>query len=293
MTGKNTNTRLLDVSTDKNPNSFVLLDAEDYERVSRWKWHLDHNGYARRHYRDTGRSVKVAMHRFIIGAKPGEMVDHINGNPRDNRKANLRICSNRENQQNRNANAGRPFKGVYKHSKVGKWEAAVGNNGKRIYLGLYDSPTKAAVAYDVAATMLFGKYAKTNLDSVPGMVDLVGAWAEKNDPILTQYAVDDEWHSALKPPREAVSAHLAGNEVNGFQDTSPALKPSSDADSSGNKGQKKDRRGHNLVTVRGLPKKTIEKMRNSPLSDYYWANRLGISERDISELRHPYTGERR
>src|SRR5689334_23622447 len=97
-----------------NGKGVALVDDEDYEALSRFKWHLSIGGYNRmsrgvtRSVRHAGKSSSVRMHRQIL-ALPSEdhhVVDHINGNALDNRRANLRVCSQRQNLWNRKMKAG-------------------------------------------------------------------------------------------------------------------------------------------------------------------------------------------
>lgn len=102
----------MDSPTVKIPLSkglFALVDAEDFERVSAFKWtaSLESNGrnfYAiRRCYREKRRGIKIRMHRFVLGLPPlpndGLVVDHLNGDTLDNRKANLEIVDHLENMR--------------------------------------------------------------------------------------------------------------------------------------------------------------------------------------------------
>jgi len=102
------------------------------------------------------------LHRLIIGAKPGEVVDHINGNGLDNRRSNLRICSVGQNRQRgvefkRGASG---YRGV--HKRRDRWKAQIWHENKNIYLGTFISKQDAARAYDAKAKELFGDLALTN-----------------------------------------------------------------------------------------------------------------------------------
>jgi hypothetical protein len=87
---------------------FALVDAEDAAQVSEYRWQLKAKRsapgrfYAHRNQRVTGSSKKLTqtLHAFIMGAGPGQLVDHINGDGLDNRKSNLRFCTHRENATN-------------------------------------------------------------------------------------------------------------------------------------------------------------------------------------------------
>ena len=94
----------------------------------------------------------------------GEYVDHIDGNRGNCRKKNMRTCSQTENNRNtgnqRNNQCG--FKGVHWAADRGKWRSDITVNRKHIHLGSFDSPIEAAQAYDRAAFLYFGEFARTN-----------------------------------------------------------------------------------------------------------------------------------
>jgi hypothetical protein len=161
---------------------FALVSPEDFERVSAYTWCVKRRRsepnrlYAQLVIRITpgrkGRKLTISLHRFILGALPGQVVDHINGNGLDNRRENIRLCTNRQNSQNicfsKNQKRG-GYKGVNWHRKGKKWQAAIAAgpvkpNGKRAlkYLGLFKSAEDAARAYDRAALEHFGEYAALN-----------------------------------------------------------------------------------------------------------------------------------
>lgn len=159
---------------------FVLLDPEDFAAFGKHSWHANRahprNLYPRRTIRlGRGRKAKkgsVFLHREIMQAPKGVLVDHRDGNPLNCQRSNLRLCTARENSANvvrskLQKNGG--FKGVSWHPKAKKWQAQIAAgepraNGKRkiVYLGLFTNPADAARAYDAAAVKAFGEFAALN-----------------------------------------------------------------------------------------------------------------------------------
>jgi len=142
------------------------VDPEDFERVAVFRWHATDRGgiYAARNIRVDGHPTKVSMHRFIMAAGSGFVVDHINGDTLDNRKANLRVCTQRQNCRNqrppRSNSSG--FKGVSFDRDSGKWKAYIRHNGRLHNLGRHATAEEAAQAYNVAARERFGEFAEVN-----------------------------------------------------------------------------------------------------------------------------------
>lgn len=139
---------------------FALISDEDFERVSHHSWCMHPCGYAKARIK----TRYVLMHRWIIGAKPGQMMDHINGNKLDNRRENLRFCTISQNIANRpisiSNNTG--YKGVGYRKDRKKYRARIKVNGKEIHLGYFDTPQEAARRYDQGAKTYFGEFAFLN-----------------------------------------------------------------------------------------------------------------------------------
>ena len=106
---------------------------------------------------------------FVHGEMPPAEIDHINGNPSDNRIANLRLATHAENHKNRRAEVGGSsrYKGVSLFARTGRWKAEVVGNGQSKYLGYFDTELQAAKAYDLAAFALHGSFARLNFHSPP------------------------------------------------------------------------------------------------------------------------------
>ncbi len=153
----------------------ALVDDEDYEYLSQWKW-LYHRGYARRGVmipaseRTGAIKQKIAhMHRVIINAPAHLQVDHINGNRLDNRRSNLRLATQSQNIQNSRKHqtyggdaTSSQYKGVYWDRGAQKWKSRVTLNKKSAHLGHFSSEIDAARAYDEAARKHYGEFALLN-----------------------------------------------------------------------------------------------------------------------------------
>ena len=143
----------------------VLIDANDFQRISKHRWCLSTKRHGGRAYvvRCSYPENKIVMlHREILGAKSGRLVDHINLNSLDNRKSNLRFCTASQNCQNkgRQANNTSGFKGVWKH-RPGKWRAIVKANYRKYDLGLFDSPLAAFEARRNILEKVHGEFARS------------------------------------------------------------------------------------------------------------------------------------
>jgi hypothetical protein len=152
----------------------ALVDPADYEWLKEYKWHamkVGQNYYACR--KEGGKSI--LMHREIMKAPAGKVVDHKNHQTLDNHQGNLRECTQQQNVWNsRPHNPKSGFKNVTPHRD--KWAAKFKYKGKTYRLWDYDDPVEAARARDRKAHELCSEYAWFNLPGeVPGRVlDLSG-----------------------------------------------------------------------------------------------------------------------
>lgn len=144
-------------------NKKVKVDDDKYEELKKYNWLKSHEGYARRVEIINGKQVMTLMHRQIIGAKKGQIVNHKNMDRLDNRIENLRIANMAENSMNRKKQKGKYasiFKGVHMVSKP--WRAVITVNNRQISLGTHKTEKEAAKAYNEAAVKYFGEYANLN-----------------------------------------------------------------------------------------------------------------------------------
>jgi hypothetical protein len=146
----------------------ALIDPEDWPLVRRYTWHakLENGGlwYAATTIRVGGQKRTLKMHDVILGVRPGEMADHIEpGETLDNRRSNLRVCSNAQNQQNTDSRGGSSqFKGVSWSARKKKWLVQFRCHGQYHFVGYFADEEAAARAYDQAIAPLAGDFARLN-----------------------------------------------------------------------------------------------------------------------------------
>jgi len=149
---------------------YAIVDPEDYERLSKHKWHANKGGatfYAVR-WAPRKRQKKLTviyMHRQVLNYPDSDFIDHINHNGRDNRKANLRPATRAQNNYNRKKydnNSYSKYKGVSFKQKNQIWTAQIGLNNKMLFLGYFKKEIDAAKAYDAAARKFHKEFAVLN-----------------------------------------------------------------------------------------------------------------------------------
>lgn len=161
----------------------AIVDDDDFDSLNQWKWCITTDKEEKFTYavrRCPVSNMQIRMHRQIMHAKTGEIVDHRNHDTLDNRKSNLRICTVRQNGMNRVSRKGTTsvYLGVHKHiskSRVyvksegvyrdylyEKWGARITVNGKYLTLGVFKNEVDAALAYNRAAIKYHGEFANTN-----------------------------------------------------------------------------------------------------------------------------------
>ena len=145
----------------------ALIDDEDFESVSRFKWHVTH-GYARTVVHlgmVNGKRIQAYMYLHILILRPpkGMEVDHRYHDTLDCRRVNMRVCTRSQNQQNKVKYKGSSkYKGVYWHTARDSWQTQIKHNGRTTYLGRFSDEADAAHVYDTKAREYFGEFAYLN-----------------------------------------------------------------------------------------------------------------------------------
>jgi hypothetical protein len=141
---------------------FAIVDARDYRWLSKYKWCASQKSGKVYAIRRTKEGRIVYMHREIMKAPKGMIVDHIDHNTLNNRRCNLRVCRPEDNYANAGPRGGASgFVGVY--PRDGRWEAGITWRGVHYYCGKFDDPVEAAKARDRKAYELHGPLAFINL----------------------------------------------------------------------------------------------------------------------------------
>lgn len=149
----------------------AIVDDEDFDALNGLSWRRCPKGYVvrRRRVADGPGASLIHMHRQIVGPGDYQEIDHANGVKHDNRRGNLRPCTNRENQANNPKRAtwrGRaqssPYKGVTWNKRERQWIAQLFVDGRRVLHYRSHDEKDAARAYDRSAFDHFGQFALLN-----------------------------------------------------------------------------------------------------------------------------------
>jgi len=136
----------------------TMVSLEDLDKVKGYRLYLCTFG-AR-----VMTNTREKFHRIILSAGEKTVVDHINRNPLDNRKENLRFVNRQQSNMNRSKAAGKTsvYKGVHWDKWTSRWKVEIGFKKKRIFIGRFDNEEEAALAYNKLADKYFGEYAVLN-----------------------------------------------------------------------------------------------------------------------------------
>ena len=194
---------------------YVLVDDDDYRELSQHKWYLTSKGrpIGRVGLPPIGKLKPIMMHRLIMEARPDQIVDHIDRNPLNNQRSNLRFATHSQNSMNRKArNTRSGYKGVCWAD--GKWLVQVYLKKKRLHRSSHVDLVEAAKKYDEVARAIFGEYAHLNFPDGktprPGTYENYPTWAENIDQIeryrrKVRYHADPEYRQKVRDRARAES----------------------------------------------------------------------------------------
>lgn len=136
----------------------VIIDTEDLKSVSKYSWRSRLDKAMNQFYIiSTAARGYVQLHRYIMKAPKGLLVDHINHDTLDNRKCNLRLADQSQNGQNRSGaqkNSRSGIRGVFWLERDQCWTAQVRIHGKEIYLGEFRDKEEARKVVEDARSVL-------------------------------------------------------------------------------------------------------------------------------------------
>jgi len=141
---------------------FTVIDTSDYDKVSKYTWSANKNNYAT----TTIDGSTTLLHRLLIKPPVNMVVDHIDGDRLDNRKTNLRVCTQSENLRNqlKHCRSGTSkYKGVTYNREKGKWLARIRVRNIKYGLGSYYNELDAALAYNIGSVLLSPKFGRLNV----------------------------------------------------------------------------------------------------------------------------------
>lgn len=149
-------------------NGIIFEIDDNMEYLLKYKWSAqirtdrgNQISYIRRGERKNGKYTTIYLHKEICPCEDGMVVDHIDGDPTNNKIENLRICTPSENSMNKKKKApcSSKYKGVTKFRNG--FMASIMKNYKKIYLGFFKSEEDAYAAYCEASKIYHGIYGRT------------------------------------------------------------------------------------------------------------------------------------
>lgn len=137
---------------------FALVDDADFEWINQWKWSLLQGKYA---HRNLGNGKWLRMHRLIVNTPTGMSTDHINGNGLDNRRSNLRICTQQQNTLNsvKKKNNSSGYKNIWWDKSRMKWCVQIMHKGRKYSPGRFNDLETAVFIRDKHLQELHGEFA--------------------------------------------------------------------------------------------------------------------------------------
>jgi hypothetical protein len=142
----------------------MLYDEDNFVLAYLFNWTISPQGYAIAHNYKIKPRRTMSFHREIMKCSSNDVIDHINGNRLDNRKENLRVCTQSQNLQNATKRSGTSstYKGVHFVFAKNKWQARINLAFGAVHLGYFSVEEDAAKAYNLAAIKHFGNFARLN-----------------------------------------------------------------------------------------------------------------------------------
>lgn len=154
------------ITNNRGRKFIVLYDECDKELIKKYTWHITREStpYVRATIKKANGDFEYKlMHRIMLGIVNSSLIgDHVNHNTLDNRRSNIRICNNSENQKNRTPCGKSKYLGVRKSTGRNKWQATIKINGTYKMLGRFDTEEEAARIYDKVAKKHHGEFANLN-----------------------------------------------------------------------------------------------------------------------------------
>jgi hypothetical protein len=201
----------------------ALIDDDDLERVSLYKWRAQPHPttvYVVAH----GKPKGLRLHRFVMNAPDGVIVDHINGNGLDCRKNNLRFATYSQNSQNsqRRRHSLSQYKGITWVPARQRWVAQIWINNRRERLGIFTNEIDAAKTYDAAALFYFGEFARVNFaDSQPLSIQEIKKRNRENFKKRSASAFrgvtwrkdEGRWHARIQLNKKKISVGFYATDV--------------------------------------------------------------------------------
>lgn len=145
----------------------VLVDEEDAEKISHYKWQLNDSASNKIYFHvytrnPDGTKTKIYLHRYLLNAEKGTVIDHINGNTLDCRKSNLRITDKIGNARNRcmGKNNTSGYKGVSWADNAKKWRVRIMHDQKYKHIGYFETKELAYKAYCEASKKYHGEFGR-------------------------------------------------------------------------------------------------------------------------------------
>lgn len=147
---------------------FAIVDEADFDWLNQWKWHAHWNPLSRAYYakraerNKDGKWMHLAMHTIILKPRRGKRCDHISGVTLDNRRANLREATHRQNCINRRKRSDNTsgYPGVNWFKPDGKWAVRISLKTKRLHLGYYTSLDRAIEVRKAAEKHYYGEFVR-------------------------------------------------------------------------------------------------------------------------------------